>query len=82
MTKKLKDWYLLTFSEFIKELTKQKVKLSLSEESEWEEFFTQESKKVLELKSSIDKTDKEIDMMVYELYGLTDEEIKIIEDSN
>ena len=71
-----------TFSEFIKELTKQKVKLSLSEESEWEEFFTQESKKVLELKSSIDKTDKEIDMMVYELYGLTDEEIKIIEDSN
>jgi len=37
---------------------------------------------VLELKSSIDKTDKEIDMMVYELYGLTDEEIKIIETSN
>ena len=56
LPKKLQDWYLLTFSEFIKELTKQKVKLSLSEESEWEEFFTQESKKVLELKSSIDKT--------------------------
>ena len=80
--KKLQDWYVLTFGEFIKELTKQKVKLSLTEESEWEEFFTQESKKVLELKSSIDKTDKEIDMMVYELYGLTDEEIKIIETSN
>lgn len=26
-------------------------------------------------------TDDEIDMMFYELYGLTDEEIKIVEDS-
>ncbi len=37
--------------------------------------------KALELKAEIDKTDKEIDQMVYELYGLTDEEIKIVEES-
>lgn len=82
LTKKLQEWYLLSYGEFLKELTKQKLKLSISEETEWEDFFTQESKKVLELKSSIVRTDKEIDMMVYELYGLTDEEIKIIESSN
>ena len=27
----------------------------------------------------IDKTDKEIDEMVYQLYGLTEEEIKVVE---
>ncbi len=81
LPKKLQDWYLLSYSEFIKELTKKKVKLSLSQESEWEDYFMQESKKALELKSQIDNTDKDIDKMVYELYGLTDEEIEIVEKS-
>ena len=31
------------------------------------------------LKRRIDATDREIDLLVYELYGLTEEEIKIIE---
>jgi type II restriction/modification system DNA methylase subunit YeeA len=35
--------------------------------------------KHLNNKNEIDKTDKEIDQMVYQLYGLTDEEIKIVE---
>jgi hypothetical protein len=39
----------------------------------------QEAKQSLALKSEIDKTDKEIDRMVYELYGLTEEEVKIVE---
>ena len=50
-----------------------------SEEAEWEVYFLQEAKQALTLKSEIDKTDTEIDRMVYELYGLTDEEIKIVE---
>lgn len=79
MGKKLQDWYLLTYAEFIKELAKKKVKLSLSEESEWEEYFNQESKKALELKAQIDTTDKAIDAMVYALYGLSEEEINIVE---
>ena len=39
------------------------------------------AKKAIELKTQIDQTDKEIDQMVYELYGLTEEEIKIVEES-
>ena len=81
LPKKLQDWFTLSYSEFIKELAKKKVKLSLSDEAEWEEYFNSESKKALELKAQIDATDKEIDQMVYELYGLTDEEIGIIENS-
>jgi len=33
------------------------------------------------LENKIEQTDREIDEMVYELYGLTDEEIKIVEKS-
>ena len=82
MPNKFKDWYLLSYSDFIKELAKKKVKLSLSDEAEWEEYFNSEAKKALELKSKIDATDKEIDQMVYKLYDLTEEEIKIVEGGN
>ncbi|MBV5348711.1 restriction endonuclease subunit M, partial [bacterium] len=69
----------LSYAEFIAGLGKKKIKLSLSEEAEWEDYFVQESKKALELKTAIDTTDREIDRMVYALYGLSDEEIKIVE---
>jgi type I restriction-modification system DNA methylase subunit len=79
LTKKLEEWYLLSYTEFIKELGKKKIKLSLSDEAEWETYFTQEAAKTLQLKTKIETTDKEIDRMVYELYGLTEEEIEIVE---
>lgn len=77
---KLQEWYLLDFSDFIKELKRLKVKLSLSQESEWEEYFLEEKSKAIAIDSEIKATDKEIDSMVYRLYDLTDEEIKIIEE--
>ena len=77
--KKLENWHLHSYSDFIKELSKKKIKLSLSDEAEWEEYFNTEAKKALELKNRIDITDKEIDQMVYALYDLTEEEIKIVE---
>src|SRR5690606_31465542 len=76
LPKKLQEWYLLSYADFIKELAKKKIKLSLSEEAEWEDYFTTEAKKMLEIKNQIDTTDKEIDKMVYKLYDLTDEEIE------
>ena len=33
------------------------------------------------IQRQIDSTDKQIDRLVYELYGLSDEEIKIVEES-
>ena len=76
---KLQNWYTLSFKEFIAELGKKKVKLTLGQEAEWEDFFLSESKKALEIKAKIEATDKEIDRMVYALYELTEEEIKIVE---
>ena len=43
------------------------------------QYFNEQ--KAQTLKAEIDKTDKEIDAMVYELYGLTEEEIAIVESS-
>lgn len=41
----------------------------------------EKKQKAQTLQSEIDKTDKEIDQLVYELYGLTEEGIKIVEES-
>tara|TARA_R110002072_G_scaffold59685_1_gene151936 strand:+ start:530 stop:655 length:126 start_codon:yes stop_codon:yes gene_type:complete len=38
-------------------------------------------KKAQALKAQINQTDKEIDQMVYELYGLTEDETAIVENS-
>jgi hypothetical protein len=76
---KILKWYDLNFEEYLKELKRVKVKLSLSEEAEWMDYFKEQKEKVQILKTEIDKIIKEIDQMVYELYGLTDEEIKIVE---
>ena len=76
---KLQNWYLLNFDEFIKELSKVKVKLNLSQKADWENYFIAEKSKAETLNNEITKTDKEIDGMVYELYGLNEKEIEIIE---
>lgn len=81
LPKKLENWYKLSFAEFVKELAKKKVKLSLLEESEWEDYFLQEQQKAIATKNEIVATDKAIDKMVYELYGLSEEEISIVENS-
>jgi REP element-mobilizing transposase RayT len=81
LSTKLQDWYLLSYSDFIKELAKKKIKLSLSDEAEWENYFLEEQKKAMEIKTKIETTDKEIDQMVYKLYELTPEEIEIVEKS-
>ena len=78
---KLQNWYLLNFAEFIKELSKVKVKLNLSQKADWEDYFIAEKSKAETLNNEITKTDKEIDRMVYELYGLNEKEIEIIEKS-
>ena len=80
-SRKLQIWPNISFGEFLKELEKQKIKLSLSEQSEWMQYFESEKAKANAIQDQIKKTDREIDAMVYELYGLTEEEIRIVEES-
>ena len=48
---------------------------------DWMEVSETKKKEAQTLKSEIERTDKEIDQMVYELYGLSEEESKIVEGS-
>ncbi len=86
-SRKLFAWFELDFSDFIKELNKgikvtKGIPLSKKDEFEWMELFEENKKKAIELKSHIEKTDKEIDQLVFALYELTEDEIKIIEESS
>lgn len=69
----------LNFAGFVAELKKQKIKLSLVQQDEWEEYFSQYKAACSELTSAIATTDAEIDSRVYALYGLTEEERKVVE---
>jgi len=79
LTNKLSSFYELDFKTFLSEIKKQKIEIALKQQDEWEEYFDSYKKEIDELKKQINKTDKEIDKLVYELYGLSEEEIKIIE---
>ena len=86
LSTKLSNWFELDFPDFIKELNKaiktaKGTPLTKTDEFEWMELFEENKMKALALKAEIDQTDKEIDKMVYELYGLTEEEIQIVENS-
>jgi len=86
LTRKLENWHELDFSDFINELNKAIEKkggnqLTKSDEMEWMELFEAKSSEAQTLKREIENTDREIDQMVYELYGLTKEEIEIVENS-
>ena len=86
LTRKLENWHELNFADFIKELNKAikqvgNTPLTKKDEFEWLELFEDNKKKAQELQNQITQTEKEIDNMVYELYGLTQEEIEIVEHS-
>ncbi|OQX73690.1 MAG: hypothetical protein B6D61_12260 [Bacteroidetes bacterium 4484_249] len=80
ISKKLDNFYDFDFKTFVGELKKQKIKLSLVQQDEWEDYFNSYKTGINNLLAEINKTDKEIDQMVYKLYGLTDDEIKIVEE--
>ncbi|WP_418637530.1 Eco57I restriction-modification methylase domain-containing protein [Winogradskyella sp.] len=86
LTRKLENWHELDFADFIKELNKAIKKaggtpLTKKDEFEWLELFEDNKKKAQELQNQITNTEKAIDEMVYELYGLTQEEKDIVENS-
>tara|TARA_R110000868_G_scaffold363678_1_gene626006 strand:+ start:395 stop:3490 length:3096 start_codon:yes stop_codon:yes gene_type:complete len=86
LSKKLENWSELTFANFITELNKAiktagQTPLTKKDEFEWLDLFEENKTKAQTLKSQIESTEKAIDKMVYELYGLSEEEIGIVENS-
>ena len=78
ITTALQTFDQLDFKGFTAELKKQKIKLSLVQQDEWEDYFNQYRQACQELSEQIQTTDNEIDNKVFDLYGLTPEEREII----
>ena len=76
---KLETFYNLDFDGFMKEL---KQKVTPKTKLEWLEVFEDTKKSLQEIQTQIAATDKEINALVYQLYGLTDEEIAVVEASH
>ena len=75
----LLDFDQLTFAQFTTELKKQKIRLTLPQQDEWEEYFNQYKNSCLELSEQISLIDHEIDLKVYHLFGLTYEDILVVD---
>lgn len=78
-SKKLSTFEELTFEEFNIILFKSKVKLSLKEKDVWEEYFEEYKEKLLNIKYIINSIEKTLDDTVYKIYGISAEEVEMIE---
>lgn len=78
LTTALQQFDTMDFKGLMAELKKQKIKLSLSQQDEWEDYFNERVAECRELSAEIKATDNEIDNRVFDLYGLTEEERKIV----
>ncbi|MDR1491340.1 MAG: N-6 DNA methylase [Planctomycetaceae bacterium] len=70
----------MDFKQFLLELKKQKITIGLKHQVEWSAFFNEYAAFCQEKISLCTNTDKEIDKLVYELYGLSDKEIGVVEE--
>ena len=73
----LLDLEFLTFRKTIESLAKRK--LTLNEQDQWEKYFTDNTNKLKKLRDKLVSLDSQIDGLVYDLYGVSQDEIKLIE---
>ena len=78
ITTTLQQFDQMTFAELKAELKKQKLSIPLKQQDEWEDFFRDRVTECQELSAQIKATDEEIDNKVFDLYGLTEEERRIV----
>lgn len=79
LPQKIQKFRELDFAELLKTLKLSK--LPLAEQADLMQYFEQNKSTILALQSQIDQTDREIDEMVFDLYGLNEEERKIVMES-
>ena len=70
VTKKLEEFYSLTFKEFLQELEKQKIKLSLADQDEWDEYFSTYVSKIREYKIDNKTLNNKLNYVVNKIYNI------------
>ncbi|MBQ1827831.1 MAG: hypothetical protein II115_01390, partial [Prevotella sp.] len=74
----LQQFDTMDFKGLMAELKKQKIRIPVKEQGEWKDYFNDRVAECQELSAQIKTTDNEIDNRVFDLYGLTEEERKIV----
>lgn len=82
VSQKLEKLETLSWNDFSAELSKQKIKLSLSQKEEWQDWLTGKVQVLADLRGQITTLDACIDRLVYGLYGLSKAEIALVEDNS
>lgn len=80
-TKKLHLFYKYDFKLFLTELKKKKIILSMIQQDDWEEYFLKYKGKLELIQDQILDSNKKIDQLVYQIYGLTEAEVNLVEKS-
>lgn len=83
LTNRLKEWWTLEdFAAFRKEVKKAfKVDIPLAERSAWEDWIARDKVEILRLSAEIEHAEAEINSIIYELFGLSSEEVALLEAS-
>jgi N-6 DNA Methylase/TaqI-like C-terminal specificity domain len=80
---KLNEWWTLeTFAAFRDEIKKYyRAEIPLAERTQWEDWFNAGKSEIDKLSAEIARNEAEINAIVYQLFDLTPNEVKLLEDS-
>jgi hypothetical protein len=82
LTNKLQAWWNLDFPVFRGEVKRAfRADIPVKERAEWEAYLAGNGAEVRSLNATIEEAEREIDAIVYRLFDLTAEEIRLLEDS-
>lgn len=78
ISERLASFYTLDFGEFIAELKKQKANLTEKQAMDLMPLFKEKSQEIADITEEITKLDNALDNLVFQIYGLTEEDIHTI----
>jgi hypothetical protein len=79
---KLQTFWTLDFAAFRAEVKKAfKIEIPVKDRDAWENYLAEKSAEVIKLTAEIEVAERKIDAIVYKLFDLTPDEIKLLEDS-
>ncbi len=82
LTGKLQNFFALDFAAFRAEVEKTfKTEIPVKDRGGWEKYLAEKSADVIKLSADIKAAERKIDAIVYKLFDLTPDEIKLLEDS-
>jgi len=84
LSNKIKNFFELNFEDLINEIktySQKEINIFNRSIERIEDYFDKNKKDILSLRKEIDKREKEINEMIYKLYGITEQEKEIIEKS-